>query len=258
LARPISDEELQLKKRARRRLVGAIVLVSVAAVVLPMVLDSEPKRSGQRVDIQIPSPDSGEFKPQPSTPGPSSAKAAPEAPAKAEASAKPDVSAKSEPAAKPDAPPKSEASGKPEAVAKSETPTPKKTEPASAAPERASSSTPGTVDSGESGAKVVAADRPKEAEIAKSAKSATSVKPANGSSNGAYVVQVAALSDAGKAKELEKRMASAGVKTYTELISTQSGEVTRVRAGPYATRDAAEKARAQLKKAGLEGKIVPK
>src|SRR5689334_17967822 len=54
MARPISDEELQLKKRARRRLVGAIVLVSAVAVILPMVLDSEPKALNQKVDIQIP------------------------------------------------------------------------------------------------------------------------------------------------------------------------------------------------------------
>src|SRR6187549_3688981 len=68
MARPISDEELQLKKRARRRLVGAIVLVTAVAVVLPMVLDSEPKPVGQNVDIQIPSPDSGDFKPKASAP----------------------------------------------------------------------------------------------------------------------------------------------------------------------------------------------
>src|SRR4051812_39060883 len=64
MARPISDEELQLKKRARRRLVGAIVLVTAVAVILPMVLDSEPKPVSKNVDIQIPSPDSGEFKPK--------------------------------------------------------------------------------------------------------------------------------------------------------------------------------------------------
>jgi cell division septation protein DedD len=34
--------------------------------------------------------------------------------------------------------------------------------------------------------------------------------------------------------------------------------MTRVRAGPYATREAAEKARAQLKKAGLDGQVVAK
>ena len=69
MARPISDEELQLKKRARRRLVGAIVLVTAVAVVLPMVLDSEPRPVSQNVDIQIPSPDSGEFKPKGSAAG---------------------------------------------------------------------------------------------------------------------------------------------------------------------------------------------
>ena len=53
-------------------------------------------------------------------------------------------------------------------------------------------------------------------------------------------------------------MADAGVKTYTQVVSTKSGEVTRVRAGPYSTREAADDALAQLKKAGLEGKVVPK
>jgi len=106
---------------------------------------------------------------------------------------------------------------------------------------------------------LAAADRPKESTTAKDApRNAASAKSGKASSNGAYVVQVAALADAGKAKELEKRMAGAGVKTYTEVITTSTGEVTRVRAGPYATKDAAEKARVQLKKAGLEGKIVPK
>ena len=37
MAKSISDEEIQLRKRARRRLVGAIALVTVIAVFLPMV-----------------------------------------------------------------------------------------------------------------------------------------------------------------------------------------------------------------------------
>jgi DedD protein len=75
---------------------------------------------------------------------------------------------------------------------------------------------------------------------------------------GGYVVQVAALADASKARQLQKQMSGAGVKTYTEVVSTRTGQVTRVRAGPYATREAAEKARAQLKKAGLDGQVVAK
>jgi len=59
MARNVSDEELQLKKRARRRLVGAIVLVTAVAVVLPMILESEPKPASQNITIQIPSPEAG-------------------------------------------------------------------------------------------------------------------------------------------------------------------------------------------------------
>ena len=95
-------------------------------------------------------------------------------------------------------------------------------------------------------------------EAPKAAAKDSTTREAPGAAAGAYVVQVAALSDTMKAKRLEKQMASAGLKTYTEVVNTQSGEVTRVRAGPYATREAAEKARTQLKKAGLDGKVVPK
>src|SRR5918992_1409860 len=91
MARPISDEELELKKRARRRLVGAIVLVTAVAVILPMVLDSEPRPVSQNVNIQIPSPDAGEYKPKAITP-PSGSSA--EKPAKAaDSRAKADTSA---------------------------------------------------------------------------------------------------------------------------------------------------------------------
>ena len=188
MARPISDEELELKKRARRRLVGAVVLVTAIAVILPMVLDSEPRPVSNNVDIQIPSPDAGDFKPK----GAPAAKAAPEGQRIESADAKP-------------------------------APEPAKAEP-KPAPEVAKAAPPKT-------------------EMTRS---------------GSYVVQVAALSDTTKAKELEKQMAAAGLDTYTEVVPTPKGDVTRVRAGPYATREAAEKARAQLKQAGLEGKVVPR
>jgi DedD protein len=61
MARSISDEELQLKKRARRRLVGAIALVTLVVIFLPMVLESEPKPVGQDIAIRIPSQESGDF-----------------------------------------------------------------------------------------------------------------------------------------------------------------------------------------------------
>ena len=69
MAQALSDESLQLKKRARRRLVGAVVLVTLVIIFLPMVLDKQPKPVGQDISISIPSQDSaGEFntKPAPS------------------------------------------------------------------------------------------------------------------------------------------------------------------------------------------------
>jgi DedD protein len=70
------------------------------------------------------------------------------------------------------------------------------------------------------------------------------------------VVQVIALADAGRAKEMQEKIAAAGIKSYTEVVKTAKGEVTRVRAGPFATRQQAEKARDQLKALGLSGNIA--
>jgi DedD protein len=249
MARPISDEELQLKKRARRRLVGAVVLVSAVAVLLPMVLDSEPKPASRKVDIHIPPSDSSAYKSstnaasaqvsEPSTPKPSTAtvqnesaapavgtqpsgtEAAPAA-ANADASVSTAESSISAPVAVPPpiatARPQSEAGKPPPAEAK-----------------------PAPVTATKDHAKVAARD---------------DQGPSRDSASGSFVVQVAALADAARVKQLQKQMASAGVKTYTEVVSTKAGHVTRVRAGPYSSREAAEKARTQLKKVGLDGKVV--
>jgi DedD protein len=106
MAKTISAEELQLRKRARRRLIGAIALVTIVAVFLPMFLDHEPKQNKQDISIQIPSPDAGTFTSKivpmaPGTPAPKSQpRAAPEAPAKAPPPAKAEVAQASP--AKPD------------------------------------------------------------------------------------------------------------------------------------------------------------
>ena len=202
MARTISDEELQLKRRARRRLIGAIVLVTAIVVVLPMVLDSEPRTARQEISVQIPSPDSGVFTskvvPLPAAPD---SKAAP----------------------KPPSPPASVVPT-PVAVAPKAAPEPP-AQPAVAAPAK-----PAT----------------------KPAKPAPKAKPAAGR----FVVQVIALADAERAKSVQQQIAAAGIKSYTEVVKTLKGDVTRVRAGPFATRAAAQKAREQLKGLGMNGNIT--
>ncbi len=55
MARVVSEQDLLLRKRARRRLVGAIALVIMAIVILPMVLDRVPKPESEEIEITIPS-----------------------------------------------------------------------------------------------------------------------------------------------------------------------------------------------------------
>ena len=318
MARPISEQELQLKKRARRRLVGAIVLVTAVAVVLPMVLDSEPKPVSSNVAINIPSPDSGDFKPKGAAPGPGSAARGETAEQNTEAASAPTDSPPATSAA-PQAPakpavtesssvivPRMDGQGipslpsgerkqasSPQALAEAPKPPPAVSEQPTAAPAPEKSKAAPVTDKSKTTAAAndvkpqptnentneqasatakASAENPKPkgptenakakapTEHAKAAAPAESPRHAAepAKATGAYVVQVAALSDAAKAKQLQKQMSGVGVETYTEVVSTKTGDVTRVRAGPFATREAAEKARAQLKKAGLDGHVVPK
>ena len=236
MATPISEEELQLKKRARRRLIGAIALVTVVAVFLPMILDHEQKSVNQDISIQIPSQNAGVFTSKivqsvaankagsPATePAPAAApvetqKVAPTAQPVRAAAKSPEPAIVKTP--EPEAKPKVKA---PVVVDSEALPTP-----------------PPAVE-----AKTEAKSKPKPA------------KTAATDSTG-YVVQIAALADPGKAKLLSEQIVAAGVKGYTEVVPTSNGDVTRVRAGPFSSRESAEKARDRLKAAGLNGNVVAK
>jgi DedD protein len=98
-----SQEIGALRRRGRRRLVGAIALVLLAVIVLPMVFDSEPRQGAPAVSVRIPSEDDAGFSPKPAPKIPNAPKA-PEAqkPAAApKAEAKPEAKAEPKPEEKP-------------------------------------------------------------------------------------------------------------------------------------------------------------
>jgi len=65
MAKQQTDDELNLRRKARRRLIGAVALTLAVVVILPMVLDSEPKISGKDIDLSIPDPNrAGKFVPR--------------------------------------------------------------------------------------------------------------------------------------------------------------------------------------------------
>jgi DedD protein len=54
-----------LKRRGRRRLVGAVALVLAAVIVLPMVFDREPRPPAASVSVRIPGEGEAPFTPKP-------------------------------------------------------------------------------------------------------------------------------------------------------------------------------------------------
>ena len=62
MAKQLTDDELNIRRKQRRRLIGSIALTLAVVVILPMVLDSEPKPSEPDIDLRIPDQDNaGEF-----------------------------------------------------------------------------------------------------------------------------------------------------------------------------------------------------
>lgn len=270
-----ADPVLPEKKRARRRLVGAVALALGVAIGLPMLLDSEPKPLGADIAIQIPAKDkpaaaergasasaskvaasaaldqSEEIVTLPLKSAPKAQPAEPEAPpAAAKAEPKPLADtiplAQTKPAAKPVEAKPSEArhDAKPAETKAAEARHDVKTVELKA----------------EAKHETKAAEPPKTGADATRALAILEGKPAAPApvvGSGKYVVQVAALATQDKIDELQGKLKEAGIKFYSQKVPTQAGDRTRIRVGPFASKEEAEKMRAKLVKAGLGGSVVP-
>ncbi|MBS0587161.1 MAG: SPOR domain-containing protein [Proteobacteria bacterium] len=246
----ISEEELLLRKRARRRLVGAIVLVLTAVIVLPAIFD-EPKGEREKQEIAINLPPGKITKIDPVVKEelinrelPSEEGASSELSSKSKMSSpigdeftessseqkripipgiKPRIDRRLV-ATAPEA--KNTAAAKPAGAAHTAA-----VAPAAAAAAAAATASP-------------ALDTPVTAPVADTSKS--------------FIVQLGAFSDPTKAKQQQANLLSNGFKAYTETLKVDQNEVTRVRIGPFMTRSAAETELKKLKKIGLDGVVAPK
>lgn len=270
------DPVLPEKKRARRRLVGAVALVLAAVIGLPMILDSEPKPVADDIAIDIPSKDkhakAGQVPASPATPPAAAAKPpaaaaldkdeevidpatlpaqTPPAPSTASKSEMPQL-VKPEPkseakVAKTEPKPEKRADAERSAKAEKAESAERKTETAHAKP-----SHPDKVDELARANAILDGRQEPKAE-AKEAKRDAEHK-AGGSR---FVVQVAALATQDKVDELQDKLRSAGISSYTQKVSTGSGSRTRVRVGPFSSKEEADRVRAKLGKLGLNGTLVP-
>jgi DedD protein len=242
------DLVLPEKKRARRRLVGAIALALAVAVGLPMLLDSEPKPLALDIAIQIPSKDQG-------LPVTTSGVAADAALAPAEqivampppspAIVMPDADADAESAPAgtvapmPLPPLKAEVQTRAAEPRTESKPVAKAVE---SAPAQETKPAPRPVDSTRALAILEGRTPPPKAAAATSS---------------SFVVQVAALATQDKVDELQARLKAAGIDSFTQTISTSGGQRIRVRVGTFDSREEAETALARVAKLGLNGSVVP-
>ncbi len=237
MTKNISEEELLLRKRARRRLVGAIVLVIFSVIVLPIIFD-EPKPENEQHEIAINLPT-------------------------------PSKSARTNAAL----PPKEELTGREtsefdsssELQDKSKINQPDFEEATELLGVRKRIPIPGIKPKIDSRHLAETKSAPVAAASTVSAASNASTSTATGASTTAtadvskgFVIQLGAFSDQLKAKQQVENLVFNGFKAYTETLKTGSAEVTRVRIGSFTTRNTAESELKKLKKLGFDGVITSK
>ncbi|HWU33764.1 MAG TPA: SPOR domain-containing protein [Methylovorus sp.] len=239
----LSEQEIQFKKRARRRLVGAIALVLLMVTVLPMLLDDRASKAPQQeIAISIPSQDS-EFNSK-------IVPVKPEASATTEQadSAIPEDQPVTEPAAGDEiAPLTPPVESRPAAVAPTKTVPAKpatQSAPAKPAPAAPVAKTPEPAKATES--------KPAESKpaVAEAPKKDAPEKIAG------FLVQVGVFSDPDNVKQLQQKLAGLGIKSNTEKLDTPKGPKIRLRSQVYSTRPQAEQALDKIKGAGLTGMVV--
>ncbi|WP_018409990.1 SPOR domain-containing protein [Methyloversatilis thermotolerans] len=258
-----SDLQTDLRKRARRRLLGAIALALTAAIVLPVVMDHEPRPPAQDISVRIPpreslpplasparvepdEPDEPALLPPPDSepasgsravspsPGADGVKQVPPAP----------VAPRSEPV-KPDG---ARTDG---ARTDSVRPAPGKADPA-----RSEAARPAAVarpDNAKPGAARPETPRPA-ANGAEAARATAALEDRS-----SFALQLGVFSDAANVAKLRARAKDLGYSSFTEEVKLADGQSrTRVKVGPFPNRAAAEAAQRKLEAAGLRSMLSPR
>ena len=229
-----------LRRRARHRLIGAVVLVLAAVVGFPVLFDTQPRP--MPVDIPIVIPDKQK----------APALVVPQANGAADAlhpATGSGIDADEEVVA---SAPVSAAPGRAPVLAAAPKPAPKSEVKAEAKPEAKSESKPAP----KVEPKVEAKLEPKASKPEAKPEHKPEPKMPEPTDGGRFIVQVGAFGDANKARDVRQKLEKAGLKTYTHVIDTPDGKRIRVRVGPFATKAEAEKASGRVKSLSLSANIL--
>jgi DedD protein len=250
-----------LRRRAKHRLIGSVVLVLAGVVGFPLLFDTQPRPVAVDIPIEIPGknvskPLVAQTLPAPNTPAlaaqaptPAATSPATKTPGNEKVAAaasldpreeiiqsKPAIASESSAVDAPKKEARPEPKPEPKVVAKVDPKPDIKPEPRSTASEEAARAR--ALLNGEAGGAKVA------------------TTPDSSEANGRMVVQVGAFADVAKAREARIKLESAGLKTYTQVADTKDGKRIRVRVGPFANRAEADRAAGKIKALGLPAAVL--
>jgi DedD protein len=263
----------EMKRKARRRLVGAIVLALAAAIILPMLLEKEPRPLGDDVSVKIPPVDEGKFVNR-LTGKSGDARALPKADEKVESkpatskaeprSEAPTTGATPATAAAPEAnaAKKSVAEAEQRALSPAKTSTRSDAEatPAANGKSADSSAAPTETKSAAVETKPLPADaKPADEKAATTTRRHRATRSRRRlSGEGRRVRRAARRIRRRQGRELAREQAEeGGLFAFVEPVHTSRGTLWRVRVGGYGSKPEADAARVKLKGEGYSGIVAP-
>jgi DedD protein len=228
----------QARSRARRRLIGAVVLLGLGVIAFPLLFETEPRPIPVDLPIEIP-PKEGA--PPLAMPPPAST---------ARAASARVIDFPSDPAPPPASAPAPLAQQAPASAA----------EPALTAsavpparPRDDGTRARALLDGAPVAARTAASAAWPAASVATAAAPVASAASAGGAR---WVVQVGAFAEDKTVREVRAKVEKLGLVTYTQVVKADAGDRTRVRLGPFPRREDADAAVAKLKGAGLPAAVL--
>lgn len=235
------------RSRARHRLIGAVVLVVAGIIAFPLLFESQPRPLAVDIPIEVPAKRDLVPLPMPAT-APAAHARGGSAPIITERAAE---TPPAEPAAA--TPPSALAAAKPPQAASKPAPNTAAERPVAAGPP-----VPPAAPAAERSAEAKRAQSlldGNDTPVASNSPVATAAAGADAAAP-RFVVQAGAYGDASSLSDARQKVEKLGLKTYTQVVQTDAGTRTRVRVGPFATRDEAEKAAQRIKGSGLAANIL--
>ncbi len=232
------DQALALKKRARRRLVGAIALVLLMLAILPMIIKDRaiPEAPKEEIVISMPSAETSVSATDAVTPNTSATSATESAALVAEAPIEAPINALPDSAEEP-----LEA-----VVVKAD---PEKLAEVSPSLEEKTAELKKT----ELKQEVIKQAETKPAEIKPTETKSTDSKAL---SNNDFTIQIGVFSDPANVAQMQAKLKASGFSSRTEKINTPKGEKIRLRVGKYASRQEAADALSKLNSLGMTGMVI--